>query len=145
MGKTGPVLISACLMGLKTRFDGCDSYDEEAVRAAGPCPVPVCPEQLGGLPTPREPALIEGGSGRDVLCGKAAVMDINGTDVTGAYVRGAVAVAHVARMTGARKAVLKENSPSCGVKTIYRGALLCRGEGVTAARLREMGIETIGF
>ncbi len=145
MDKTGPVLISACLMGLKTRFDGSSAYDEEAVRAAGPCPIPVCPEQLGGLPTPREPALIEGGSGEDVLCGRAAVMDINGADVTGAFIRGAEAVAHVAKVTGAKRALLKEKSPSCGVKTIYRGAILCEGSGVTAALLRKMGIETTGY
>ncbi len=143
--ENGPVIISACLMGLQTRYDGSDAYDEEAVRAAGPCAVPLCPEQLSGLTTPREPALIEGGTGKDVLCGKAVVADINGKDLTGAFIQGAEAVAHVAKMTGAKKAVLKEKSPSCGVKTIYRGALLCRGEGVTTAMLRDMGIEIIGF
>ncbi len=141
----GPVLISACILGLRTRYDGSGAYDEAALNDAGTCLVPVCPEQLGGLPTPRKPAFIEGGTGEDVLRGRAVVVDTDGKDVTAAYVRGAEEVARIARITGARRAVLKEKSPSCGVGLIYRGARLCPGMGVTAALLRAEGIETKGY
>jgi len=140
-----PVIISACLMGLMTRHDGGASFDAEALEEAGPLPIPVCPEQLGGLPTPRRPALIKGGSGEDVLKGRARVMDMDGMDGTEHFLRGAEAVGEIARRTGARRAVLKEKSPSCGVRFIYRGGAVSRGMGITTALLREMGIEIIGF
>ncbi len=140
-----PVLISACLMGIKTRYDGSASFNAEAVKEAGPLPLPVCPEQLGGLPTPRTAALIEGGTGEDVLNGKAFVVNLDGILVTPSFIRGAEAVMEIARKTGAVKAVFKERSPSCGVNTICRGARSCRGSGVTTALLKKMGLEILGF
>jgi len=140
-----PVIISACLMGIMTRYNGCSSYNADAVKEAGSSPIPVCPEQLGGLPTPRTAALLEGGSGEDVLDGKAEVLNLHGTLITSSFIRGAEAVVEIARMTGAKKALLKERSPSCGVKTICRGARSCNGMGVTAALLKRSGIKVIGF
>ncbi len=140
-----PVLISACLLGIRTRYDGGSSFDAEAVKAAGPLAVPVCPEQLGGLNTPRTAALIERGTGEDVLDGKADVVDLEGRVITYSFIRGAEATVKIARELGISKAILKEGSPSCGVNSICRGARTCKGTGVTAALLKRSGIKVIGF
>jgi len=92
----------------------------------------VCPETVGGLPTPRA-AAERGPDGR--------VVAADGTDVTDAYERGAAAAVDLARVTGARQAVLKARSPSCGCHQIYVGEKLVDGEGVTAQALREAGLE----
>jgi len=136
------VLVSACLLGLPTRYDG-QSRATAAVRSAlaGRTPIPVCPEQLGGLPTPREPAECRGGSGEQVLNGEARVIDRAGRDVTAQFLAGARAVLAVARLTGAQCALLKDRSGSCGVSEVYRDGRLVRGMGVCAALLSRAGIE----
>lgn len=106
--------------------------------------IPVCPEQLGGLTTPRLPAEIKDGGGQDVLDGLARVVDKEGTDVTDQFIKGAYETLKLARLLGARKAILKEKSPSCGPGKIYDGNFkgnLIDGSGVTAALLRSNGIE----
>jgi uncharacterized protein YbbK (DUF523 family) len=102
--------------------------------------VPVCPEQLGGLTTPRTPAEIVGGDGHGVLDGSARVIDSEGRDVTDAFVRGAEEVAALCKRLGIREVVLKARSPSCGVGTIRRGGESFAGDGVTAALLKRRGI-----
>jgi uncharacterized protein YbbK (DUF523 family) len=94
--------------------------------------VPVCPESMGGLPTPR-PAAQRTHDG--------PVVTADGTDVTAAYRRGARATVELARVTGARAAVLKARSPSCGCHQIYDGDALVDGDGVTAEALRAVGVE----
>jgi uncharacterized protein YbbK (DUF523 family) len=94
--------------------------------------VAVCPETVGGLPTPR-PAAERRPDGR--------VLAADGTDVTAAYTRGAEAAVELARVSGARQAVLKARSPSCGCHQIYVDDHLVDGEGVTAQALREAGLE----
>ena len=94
--------------------------------------IAVCPETVGGLPTPR-PAAERRPNGR--------VVTDEGTDVTNAYARGAAAAVELARVTGARRAVLKARSPSCGCHQIYVDDHLVEGEGVTAQALREAGVE----
>ena len=94
----------------------------------------VCPEQMGGLPTPRDPSEIVGD--RVVTC--------NGQDVTAQYEKGARAVLHIAKINGADFAILKANSPSCGKGKIYDGSFSgakINGDGVTARLLIENGIE----
>jgi len=140
-----PVIISACLLGISTRYDGGSSFNAEAVKEAGPLLVPVCPEQLGGMPTPRPACIIGRGTGQDVLDGKTTVTNLDGEDVTSSFLNGAGAVLEIALKTGAVKAVLKEKSPSCGVNIICRGARAISGAGVTAALLNKNGIKTIGF
>jgi len=139
------ILISSCLAGLSTRYDGKDNFREEfAELLRQGRAVLVCPEQLGGLPTPRPPAEIVGGNGADVLDGRAKVMTADGTDVTDAFVRGAEQTLLTALTVGARTAVLKESSPSCGGLKIYDGTFTKSkqpGFGVTAALLRRHGIE----
>lgn len=133
------ILVSACLLGSPCRYDG----------ASKPCPavaklqkhyrlVPVCPEQLGGLPTPR-PASEIGTDGR--------VRNRLGADVTAQYRAGAEAALRLALENGCRLAVLKEKSPSCGAGRIYDGSfggILTDGDGITTQLLRKNGIRVIG-
>jgi uncharacterized protein YbbK (DUF523 family) len=140
-----PLLVSACLLGLCTRLDGRHNLRLPVLALAERfCLVPVCPEQLGGLATPRGPAEIQDGAGAEVLRGSARVVTAEGADVTDAFLRGARAVGEVARLTGATRAVLKARSPSCGVGETYDGSFsrqLRRGSGVTAQALAESGVE----
>jgi uncharacterized protein YbbK (DUF523 family) len=136
--------ISACLLGVRCRYDGGHNEHPAALaRCASGCLVPLCPEQLGGLSTPRSPAEIENGDGFAVLAGRARVIDANGVDVTPAFLKGAQETANICRRLDIRTVLLKARSPSCGVGEIYRRSVPVRGEGVTAALLAQMGIETL--
>lgn len=134
------LLISACLLGLPCRYDGASKPLSEA--ALGRLRerfelVPVCPEQLGGLPTPRTPS---------ERIGDRVVMK-TGEDVTAQYRRGAQSALTIARLTGAGAALLKERSPSCGKGRIYDGSFtgtLTDGNGVTAQLLLENGFAVFG-
>ena len=140
------LLISACLLGVACNHEGRGSpravVDELARHYRL---VPVCPEVLGGLPTPRAAAELQGGDGADVVVGTAArVVNIEGEDVTAAYRRGAEAAVAVALAVGAKRAVLKARSPSCGSSSVYDGTFsrrLVPGRGVTAAALAAAGLE----
>lgn len=141
-----PVIVSACLLGLRTRYDGGDAFSIEAVALIeGRTIVPVCPEQLGGLSTPRPASEIAMGDGYEVLEGGAKVIDELGADVTLKFVKGAMDVLQIARLTGAAEAFLKEKSPSCGVGTICRDSQCVNGIGVTAALLKKEGLLLKGF
>jgi len=141
-----PVIVSACLLGIRTRYDGDHARSEEALAAIkGRAFIPVCPEQLGGLPTPRERAWIEKGDGHEVLAHRSCVINKDGAEVTSLFVAGAQAVLQIARLTGATEVFLKEMSPSCGVTYIKRGTDVISGSGVTAALLKEAGIAVKGF
>lgn len=136
LGSETPVLVSACLLGEPCRYDGksapCTAITELAKDREF---VPVCPEVLGGLPTPRTPAEIQA-DGR--------VVDADGNDRTAAFEVGACEALRIAREHGCTQAILKENSPSCGVHHIYNGAfsgILVPGMGKTASLLVEAGIE----
>ncbi len=136
------VLVSACLMGLNTRYDGKNSECGDLHLKDGEIPIPVCPEQLGGLPTPREPAEIENGSGEGVISGAVKVITIHdGIDVTDNFSRGAQEALKIAEIFGCKRAVLKSKSPSCGYGIIYRKGKLTSGNGVTAALFDQNGIE----
>lgn len=143
----GPVLVSACLAGRACRFDGSANPDDEVARllAEGRA-VLVCPEEDGGLGTPRPPAEIVGGDGADVLAGRAKVMTKGGRDVTAEYVAGARIALHAAREAGAERAILKARSPSCGKGCIYDGSFTRtpqEGHGVTAALLLAEGLAVV--
>lgn len=141
-----PVLVSACLLGIRTRFDGGHCRRREVLAlAADRVLIPVCPEQLGGLPTPRVPAEIEAGTGQDVLAGRTRVIGTDGSEVTANFVRGAEAAARIAGQAGARRAILKEGSPSCGLRRITRAGRDVAGPGVTAALLRRRGLQVEGL
>jgi len=105
--------------------------------------IPVCPEQLGGLQTPRPPAEIRGGDGGAVLDGKARLITPHGEDVGEAFIRGAKEALNLARLVGVERAILKEKSPSCGPYFIYDGTFCGRivaGRGVTAELFNREGI-----
>jgi uncharacterized protein YbbK (DUF523 family) len=138
------LIVSACLLGLPTRFDG-KGHARPAVLGLTSdfVLVPVCPEQLGGLSTPRPPAEIQGGGGDAVLDGRARVTTASGDDVSAHFVTGARVVAEIGTVVGACGAVLKARSPSCGVGETYDGTFsnsLRAGDGVTAALLRRLGL-----
>lgn len=135
------VLVSACLLGLSCRYDG---GHRGGIRIPeGLCPIPVCPEQLGGLPTPRPQARLLGGDGRQVIRGKAKVINSDGQDVTEPFLKGAREALKLCRLLGIRRAVLKEKSPSCGVRRVWIGDELQEGCGVTTALLIEAGVEVV--
>jgi uncharacterized protein YbbK (DUF523 family) len=136
------IIASACLLGLKCRWDG-QSSPEEKLSLYLPDIIPICPEQLGGLTTPREPAQIIDGNGFDVLIGKAKVITASGNDVTHEFIRGAWEALRVARMYKVGRIILKEHSPSCGVHHIYHGKNLIAGMGVTCALLSREGYEVL--
>ncbi len=130
--------VSACLCGRCVRYDG-GGFDIPALRrlAEEGMALPVCPECLGGLSVPRPPAERQP-DGR--------VLARGGEDVTAAYRAGAEKVLALCREQGIRLAILKENSPSCGVHTVYDGSFSgrkIRGEGETARLLRQNGIAVV--
>ena len=139
------ILISACLLGVNCKYNGKNNLKEEVMKHLKEEKViPICPEQLGGLSTPRLPAEIKGGDGKDVLNGQAKVINIDGLDVTQEFVKGAYETLKIAKTLGATKAILKARSPSCGYSQIYDGKFegtLTNGSGVTAVLLRENGVE----
>jgi hydroxyethylthiazole kinase-like uncharacterized protein yjeF len=136
-------LVSACLMGVNCRYDGRNNLNEKVMRlAAKEVLIPVCPEQLGGLGTPRAPMEIIGGDGSEVLDGKGKVINRNNRDVTENLVRGAEEVLKISERLGIKEAILKARSPSCGCGKIYEGTSprLVEGDGVTTALLKRSGI-----
>jgi len=127
------IVVSACLLGVRCNHRGGASPSTAALKLADEFRViAVCPETVGGLPTPRH-AAERRPDGR--------VVADDGTDVTSAYARGAAATLELARAAGARQAVLKARSPSCGCHQIYVDGVLVDGEGVTAEVLRQAGVE----
>lgn len=141
------VIISACLAGAKTRYDGRNAFSFEAVsRVAKEANfIAVCPEVFGGLSVPRPRAEIKGGDGADVLSGLARVVNEDGADVTEAFIKGARETLRIARLAGATRAMLKEKSPSCGVNSISRNGEVVAGMGVLAALLRNEGFEITSY
>ena len=131
-------LISQCLAGAPCRYDGRDnlvpSLRDLVERGEA---VAVCPEVLGGLPTPRVPSEIQS-DGR--------VRTKNGEDVTEAFVLGAERAMEICRAHGCTVAVLKARSPSCGVGRVYDGSFtgtLCPGSGVFARMLENAGVRVL--
>ncbi|WP_319762048.1 DUF523 domain-containing protein [Maridesulfovibrio sp.] len=128
-------IVSGCLAGLCCRYDGGDNADERVMKlVAEGRAVPVCPEQLGGLSTPRPPCEISEGK----------VISNQGADVTESFMRGAEEAFKLAKLTGSKKAILKARSPSCGVGKIYDGTFsgrLIEGDGCFAEMLRKEGFE----
>lgn len=141
-------LISACLLGLKCAWDGKDDYrSDKAIKLLdSETVIPVCPEQLGGLKTPRAPQEIQGGSGEDVLDGKCKVLNKNGEDVTREFVAGAGETLRIATQFHIEEFIGKSNSPSCGCGRIYDGTFSQKSiaaDGVTTALLKRNGIGVI--
>ncbi|NHJ05605.1 MAG: DUF523 domain-containing protein [Candidatus Heimdallarchaeota archaeon] len=142
-----PILVSECLLGINCTFSGENRKNEKVIELAKyHSLIPICPEQLGGLSTPRAPQIIESGSGEDVLDGKSRVINRNGEVDTDSFIRGAQEALKIASLFGAEIAILKERSPSCGVNKIYNHLNkmeddLVNGQGVATALLKRNGLK----
>ena len=134
------ILVSACLLGICCRYDGRGNPNDAVLSLLNRDDItliPVCPEQLGGLSTPRIPSERRG----------ERVVNRAGEDVTSQFIRGAEEALRIAKLYGCQVAVLKERSPSCGCGRIYDGTFsgkLTDGDGVTAELLRRGGIKVYG-
>ena len=120
------IFVSSCLVGINCKYSGGNNFNEKIFNMVkkGEA-IPICPEQLGGLPTPRKPAEIK------IIDGKRKVIDNQNNDVTENFERGAI---------------LQPRSPSCGVGKIYNGNFegkLIDGNGILAELLINNGIEVI--
>lgn len=131
------IIVSACLLGIGCRYDGKSKPVDEVIALGEKYSiVPVCPEILGGLPTPRIPCEIKAGR----------VINRMGEDKTAEYVRGAEEVLRIARLLNCDTALLKKKSPSCGSGEIYDGGFTGKtihGDGVCAALLKKNGIKIL--
>jgi len=142
------VLVSACLLGINCRYDGSNNLDKRVLDflAENGNFVAICPEILGGLHIPRGPYEIMGGTGEDVINGRARLISDKGEDVTREFIKGAEESLKIAKRNSIKMAILKSKSPSCGVKLIYDGTFshtIIEGDGVTAALLRREGIDVV--
>lgn len=131
------ILVSACLLGINSRYCGGGCLNEDvASLAENHFLIPVCPEQLGGLPTPREPDEIRDGR----------VYEKSGKDNTEIFEKGACETLRIAQLLKADMTILKQNSPSCGSSIIYDGTFNGKkipGSGITASLLIQNGIRVI--
>ncbi len=136
-------LCSACLLGLECRYDGKSNLEKannellQDFREGNI--LPVCPEQLGGLPTPRIASEIQGMSGEQVLDGKCKVISKDYKDVTLQFIKGAYEVLKIAQSLEIREYIGVQKSPSCGCGRTYDGTFtknLIEGDGVTVALLK---------
>ncbi|MDI6785998.1 MAG: DUF523 domain-containing protein [bacterium] len=138
------ILVSACLVGINCRYDGKGCKNENIITLVSRNKaIPVCPEQLGELPTPRKPAEIVNGDGYDVLIGLARVINTKGVDVSDNFILGAQKVLRIAQILKVEEVFFKSKSPSCGCKRIYNGAFngkLKEEVGVCSALLIKNGI-----
>jgi len=128
-------LCSACLLGVECRYDGGSKPNKKVVELSKKeTLVPVCPEQLGGLPIPREPSEEKGNK----------VFTKSGKDVTKYFENDAKEALKLAKSLGIKEAILKQKSPSCGSGKIYDGTFsgtVIKGDGITAALLKRNGIK----
>ena len=131
------IAVSACLLGENCKYNGGNNYSEKVCEYIKSCEVvSVCPEVLGGLPTPRESAEIV----------KGIVSHKDGTSVDKEFRLGAKAALEIIKAQRADLVILQSRSPSCGVNTIYDGSFSGRiisGQGVFAELLRENGIKVM--
>ncbi|HYE84658.1 MAG TPA: DUF523 domain-containing protein [Clostridia bacterium] len=138
------ILVSACLLGTNCKYSGGNNLTPKLLELMKEHTfIPICPEQLGGMTTPRRPSEIQEGNGILVLVEKAKVRDNEGEDVTEHFVKGAQESLNLAKLYGCTAAILKANSPSCGSGTIYDGTFsgkLKEGSGVAAQLLVDNGI-----
>ena len=139
------IMVSACLMGKKCRYDGGSKPCERIIAEfEGKEYILICPEADAGLTSPRRPCEIVDGDGRDVLAGRACVMSEDGCDMTHHFVIGALRTVRKATEHKPERIILKSKSPSCGCGGIHDGSFsgkLREGDGVTAALLKLNGFE----
>ena len=133
--KNRPIICSACLLGLATRYDGKIKANKKVLDLVkSELLIPVCPEQLGGQSTPRKNAEI---------CGKK-VVEADGADVSAEFKKGAREVLKIVKFNGVEKAIFKQRSPSCGCGQVYDGSFsgkIIKGDGITTKLLKKNGIK----
>lgn len=137
------IIVSACLAGFNTRYDGTNCGHQEIMEmVASGNAIPLCPEQLGGLPTPRPAISFVDGDGNELIKETIGVGAIgaDGVDYSKNLINGAMETLRIAKMFNIKKAILKEGSPSCGVFKVWVNGRKTEGCGVTAAALKKNGI-----
>ncbi len=142
-----PILVSSCLLGIATRYDGTDNWNQEVVdylKNNKLIPIPVCPEQLAGLPTPRPKCWFSQGDGSAVIEKNGQLVTETGREISATFRHGASETLKIAKLSGCTRAILQQRSPSCGTDTVYLNETLVAGEGVTTALLRKNGFTVFG-
>lgn len=138
------ILVSACLLGTNCKYSGGNNLTPRVLELLKELElIPFCPEEMGGLLTPREPCEIQEGAGKDVLEGKARILNKIGEDVTEQFIKGAKATLNMAIEHSCTAAIMKANSPSCGCGIIYDGSFSGKfkeGSGVCAQLLMDNGV-----
>jgi uncharacterized protein YbbK (DUF523 family) len=145
------VLISACLAGVECNYKGkASSAWQKGLRSFfvrarknGVLFIPICPEQQGGLPTPRDPSELQG-SAAQILAGQNKIISIEGKDVSDNFIKGAKQAKHIAEIYSGEFAILKSKSPSCGSSQVYDGTFtgkLIDGRGITTEVLLSSGLK----
>lgn len=141
------ILVSACLLGINCKYSGDNNKNIKVIEYLKDREFTlICPEQLGGLSTPRHPAEINSLDGYAVLKGGSSVVNNEKENVTDCFLKGASESLKIAQIYNCKEAILKEGSPSCGANFIYDGTFSGtkkRGAGVTVALLRNNGIKVI--
>ena len=140
-------LISACLCGVNCKYNGLNNLNDKCLELLrkGEALL-VCPEQLGGLNTPRIPSETLGNAKDIIELNKGKVINKEGKDVTKEFLKGAKEALKIAKEANIKKAILKESSPSCGSNFVYGGSFTgnkIKGKGITAYLLEKEGIEII--
>lgn len=142
--KRSIILISACLAGLRTRYDGIPKPHQFLSKLAASCViVPVCPEILGGLGIPRSSCRFSGGDGKAVIAGRARIVDRTGVDRTEEFLKGAEETLNITRLVSPELIIFKEGSPSCGLRRVDIEGKRVEGCGVVTAFLAGSGIPMI--
>ena len=135
------MLISACLVGINCKYNGGNNYNKKALELVKKgLAIPICPEQLGGLTTPRNPSEIK------TIDNEVRVIDNKNNDVTKEFERGANEVLKLAKILNVDKVILKSKSPSCGIGKVYDGTFsnkLIDGNGILVKLLMDNNIEVI--
>ena len=145
MRKKFDYIVSSCLAGIATRYDGSSCKDKRvALLVKQGKAIPICPETMGGLSIPRASAQINRGEGKDVLDGRSRVTNQRGEDVTDSFLKGAYRCLEIARLFSIKKAIMKDRSPSCGCGQIYsdEGGMV-KGDGVATSLLKKKMIKIL--
>lgn len=141
------ILVSACLLGINCKYNGDNNENDKVIKHLKDKQfIIICPEQLGGMPTPRDPSEIIRLDGDAVINGRTSVISNKRMDVTKKFKQGAKEALKIANIYNCKEAILKEGSPSCGSNYIYNGTFSgtkIDGVGVTTALLRTNGIKVM--
>jgi uncharacterized protein YbbK (DUF523 family) len=141
------VLVSACLLGINSKYNGDNNRNEKVIKFLKNRDIifyPLCAEQIGGLPTPRKPCEIEKGyTSKDVIKGKARIINTDGKDCTKHFLEGAYNILNFCNEFDISHAILQDRSPSCGYTKVYDGTfknILKEGNGLLTQLLIDKGI-----